>query len=101
MNGMMMNEWDDEERTPTQGQGELIVAKHRNGGLENIRLKFIGNLGKFDNLDDFDSPFEFQSKMNENEENPFKTQNLPNTDEAFGSSFNNEGVNPEDDGIPF
>ena len=95
-----IDEWDDEERTPTQGQGELIVAKHRNGGLENIRLKFIGNLGKFDNLDDFDSPFEFQSKMNENEENPFATPNLPSTDEAFGSSFNNEGNNPEDD-VPF
>ncbi len=95
-----IDEWDDEERTPTQGQGELIVAKHRNGGLENIRLKFIGNLGKFDNLDDFDSPFEFQSKMNENEENPFATPNLPSTDEAFGSSFNNDGTDAEDD-VPF
>src|SRR5699024_1381975 len=26
-----IEEWDDEERTPTQGQGEFIVAKHRNG----------------------------------------------------------------------
>ena len=34
-----------------------IVAKHRNGGLDNIRLKFIGHLGKFDNLEDFDTPF--------------------------------------------
>ncbi|MHA7832721.1 MAG: replicative DNA helicase, partial [Flagellimonas sp.] len=64
-----IDEWDDEERTPTQGQAEFIVAKHRNGGLENIRLKFVGALGKFDNLDDFDSPFEFQSKMNADEEN--------------------------------
>ena len=45
---------------------EFIVAKHRNGGLDNIRLKFIGNLGKFDNLESFDSPYEFPSKMNEN-----------------------------------
>ena len=60
-----IDEWDDEERTPTEGQAELIVAKHRNGGLDNIRLKFIGHLGKFDNLDDFDTPFgEFHSKMN-------------------------------------
>ena len=94
-----IDEWDDEERTPTQGQGELIVAKHRNGGLENIRLKFIGNLGKFDNLDDFDSPFEFQSKMNENDENPFKTPNLPSTDEAFGSSINDDA--PDDNDVPF
>ncbi|WP_281542828.1 replicative DNA helicase [Maribacter aestuarii] len=96
-----IEEWDDEERTPTQGQAEFIVAKHRNGGLDNIRLKFIGNLGKFDNLDDFDSPFEFQSKMNANEENPFLTKNLPSTDEAFGSSLN-DGLGPEDDNdVPF
>lgn len=44
-------EWDDEEHTPCEGQGEIIVAKHRNGSLDNIRLKFIGNLITFTNLD--------------------------------------------------
>ncbi|MET7030590.1 replicative DNA helicase [Sediminicola luteus] len=95
-----IDEWDDDERTPTAGQGEFIVAKHRNGGLENIRLKFIGNLGKFDNLDDFDSPFEFQSKMNANEDNPFITKNLPNADEAFGSSMNDD-MDMDDSEVPF
>jgi len=61
-----IDEWDDDERSPSEGQAELIVAKHRNGGLDNIRLKFIGHLGKFEDLDSFDSPFEFQSKMNPN-----------------------------------
>ncbi|QLE00355.1 replicative DNA helicase [Galbibacter sp. BG1] len=93
-----IEEWDDEERSPTQGQGEFIVAKHRNGGLENIRLKFIGHLGKFDNLDDFDSPFEFQSKMNDGDENPFATKDLPSADEAFGSSMNNDF---DEDDVPF
>ncbi|MGO4921575.1 replicative DNA helicase [Maribacter spongiicola] len=96
-----IEEWDDEERTPTQGQAEFIVAKHRNGGLENIRLKFIGNQGKFDNLDDFDSPFEFQSKMNANEENPFATKNLPSADDAFGSSMNSSPDLDEDNDVPF
>ncbi|MBU2974009.1 replicative DNA helicase [Zobellia sp. B3R18] len=95
-----IDEWDDEERSPTQGQAEFIVAKHRNGGLENIRLKFIGNLGKFDNLDDFDSPFEFQSKMNENEDNPFITKNLPDANQAFGSSMNDLSAD-EDNDVPF
>ncbi len=94
-----MDEWDDDERSPTQGQGELIVAKHRNGGLDNIRLKFIGHLGKFDNLDEFDSPFEFQSKMNDGEENPFATKNLPDANEAFGSAMND--FQPNDDDVPF
>ncbi len=95
-----IDEWDDEERTPTAGQAEFIVAKHRNGGLDNIRLKFIGNLGKFDNLDDFDSPFEFQSKMNADDENPFLTKNLPDANEAFGSSMNDD-LNPDDSDVPF
>ncbi len=96
-----IDEWDDDERSPTQGQGEFIVAKHRNGGLESIRLKFIGNLGKFDNLDDFDSPFEFQSKMNVDGDNPFMTKNLPNANEAFGSTMN-DPLSPEDDNdVPF
>ena len=93
-----IDEWDDDERSPTAGQAEFIVAKHRNGGLDSIRLKFIGNLGKFDNLDDFDSPFEFQSKMNADGENPFLTKNLPNANEAFGSSMNED---PDDGDVPF
>jgi len=97
-----IDEWDDEERTPTQGQAEFIVAKHRNGGLDNIRLKFIGQLGKFDNLDDFDSPFEFQSKMNADGDNPFLTKNLPNADEAFGSTMNdNPDIDPDENEVPF
>ncbi|ARV10657.1 replicative DNA helicase [Winogradskyella sp. PC-19] len=90
-----IDEWDDEERSPTEGQGEFIVAKHRNGGLENIRLKFIGHLGKFDNLDDFDTPFgEFHSKMNAAaNDDTFKTDHFPSASDAFDA--------PEDDGVPF
>lgn len=47
-----IEEWDDEFRSPTAGQAEFIIAKHRNGGLDNIRLKFLGMFGKFDNLDE-------------------------------------------------
>lgn len=90
-----IDEWDDEERSPTEGQGEFIVAKHRNGGLDNIRLKFIGHLGKFDNLDDFDTPFgEFHSKMNAAaNDDTFKPDNFPSASDAFDD--------PEDDGVPF
>ena len=84
-----IDEWDDDERTSSEGQAEFIVAKHRNGGLDNIRLKFIGHLGKFDNLENFESPFEFQSKMNEAPINP---SSLPDPNDAFGE---------EDDDMPF
>ena len=83
-----MTEWDDDERTPCEGQGEFIMAKHRNGGLDNIRLKFTGHLAQFSDLDEgFGN--EFQSKMNN--ELPASAQNV-NPDDAFG------GI---DDGVPF
>ena len=89
-----IDEWDDEERTPSEGQAEFIVAKHRNGGLDNIRLKFIGHLGKFEDLDTFDSPFEFQSKMNPNETD-IPNSSLPdNPNDVFGTL-------DEDDATPF
>ncbi|RZJ69293.1 replicative DNA helicase [Flavobacterium sp.] len=82
-----IEEWDDDEHSPTDGQAEFIIAKHRNGSLENIRLKFIGHLGKFDNLEDYGSGFgEFSSKMNE--DMPFAPKSFPSANEAFGSSSN-------------
>ena len=85
-----IDEWDDEQHTPSEGQAEFIIAKHRNGGLENIRLKFIGHLGKFDNLDDFDSPFdtEFHSKMNAAaNDDTFKQEDFRiDPSQAFGDS---------------
>ena len=72
-----IDEWDDEERSPALGQAEFIVAKHRNGGLSSIKLKFINSLGKFENLSAFENPFEYQSKIN--------TDKKVNPDQAFES----------------
>ena len=45
-------EWDNGD--DSRGQGELIIAKHRNGSLKNVRLKFIAEFAKFSDLDYFD-----------------------------------------------
>ena len=45
---------EDENGMPTEGVGEIIVAKHRNGSLDTVRLRFIKQLTKFDNMDAFD-----------------------------------------------
>ncbi|CAA9201430.1 replicative DNA helicase [Flavobacterium collinsii] len=93
-----IEEWDDDEASPTTGQAEIMIAKHRNGGIENIRLKFIGHLGKFDNLDDFSGSYDdLPSKMN-HEDNPFITKNLPSANEAFGSNLNDDD---DDSDVPF
>lgn len=81
----------DEEGNSNQGIGEIIVAKHRNGALDSVRLRFIGQYARFENLhsfnadpegmapamgnlqanDSFDAgnSYTIQSKMNSFEEN--------------------------------
>ncbi|MFT4643272.1 MAG: replicative DNA helicase [Candidatus Azotimanducaceae bacterium] len=72
-------EWDDDEHSPCEGQGEFIVAKHRNGGMDNIRLKFTGHLAQFSDLEEGFGT-EFQSKMNTSI--PESAQNM-NPSDAF------------------
>ena len=96
-----IDEWDDEERSPTEGQAEFIVAKHRNGGLDEIRLKFVSHLGRFENLELFDYPTEIHSRMNAAaNDDTYKPSEYPSADEAFGSALNDGPEGPNDD-IPF
>lgn len=86
-----IDEWDDDERSPTEGQAEFIVAKHRNGGLDEIRLKFVGKFGRFENLEDQVFPTEIHSSMNQDS----STNNFPPADDVFGTP------NYQNDDIPF
>jgi len=83
-------EWDDEARTPCEGQAEFIVAKHRNGGLENIKLKFTKHLAQFSNLED-DFGNEFHSKMNVIPEN-----SATSSEDAFGIPSNKDNDDADD-----
>ncbi len=42
---------ETEEGQSTAGLGEVIIAKHRNGSLENVKLRFIGKYTKFADLE--------------------------------------------------
>ncbi|MCH1614015.1 MAG: replicative DNA helicase, partial [Flavobacteriales bacterium] len=45
-----LTEWPD--GSPCNNQGEIIIAKHRNGSLKDVRLKFIGKYAKFSDVDE-------------------------------------------------
>lgn len=90
-----MTEWDDDDHSPCEGQGEFIVAKHRNGGLDNIRLKFTGHLAKFSDLEEGFSS-EFQSSMNSSFNDEVASNNFTSPEDAFGPS-DNGGM----DDVPF
>jgi replicative DNA helicase len=43
---------EDESGQSLKGVAEVIIAKHRNGALDSVKLKFTDNFAKFGNLDD-------------------------------------------------
>ena len=53
-------EWDNGD--DSRGQAEIMIAKHRNGSLANIRLKFTAEFARFSNLD-------YMDDIDDNDEN--------------------------------
>ena len=48
---------EDDNQQSTKGIAEIIIAKHRNGAVGDVKLKFIQSLVKFTDLDYDDNPF--------------------------------------------
>jgi replicative DNA helicase len=44
---------EDENGNSTKGMADIIVSKHRNGALGEVRLRFLGEFSKFADPDDF------------------------------------------------
>lgn len=53
---------EDEEGHSTAGVGEVIIAKHRNGSLDTVKLRFIGKYTKFADLE-MNQPYKAQDAM--------------------------------------
>ena len=61
--------YQDERGNDLRGLAEIIVAKHRNGAVDDVRLRFVANYARFQNIeDDSLAPLPedavLQSKMN-------------------------------------
>ncbi len=80
----------DEDGNSVMGVGQVIIAKHRNGALETVSLKFVKDFAKFENLEvnygdpgqdggnpDFDQfkTITMQSRMNKDENDYFTKEN--------------------------
>jgi replicative DNA helicase len=44
--------FQDERGNDLRGLAEIIIAKHRNGAVGDVRLRFIGNYARFQNIED-------------------------------------------------
>ena len=65
----------DENQNSLLGIAEIIIAKHRNGSTDDIRLKFTKEFIKFENIGENTNDFsEFQSKVSRTNENDFLTE---------------------------
>ena len=74
--------YQDERGNDLRGLAEIIIAKHRNGAVDDVRLRFVGNFARFQNIEDeslapLPEDAVLQSKMN-------KRSNMqPASDEQF------------------
>ena len=80
-----IHEWDD-DGSPCDGQAELIVAKHRNGSLEKVRLRFEGSMAKFSDLENIGQNIDeavYESKMNSEARDEFEDNVNPDQENPF------------------
>ncbi len=116
-----IDQWED--GSSCLKQAEFIIAKHRNGSLDNVRLKFIGQFAQFDDLEISSGQeyFTYESKLNENSgnsgfpntspfdnsglQNDFGLPKIPTNNEFYSSKSNDDNIFPgdedEDDDLPF
>ena len=45
---------EDEQGVNLKGVAEIIVAKHRNGAVDTVKLRFTDKYARFSDLDEFD-----------------------------------------------
>jgi len=91
---------EDHEGNSTKGLAELVIAKHRNGAVTDVQLRFREEFARFEELNEnFLSPLEetnrnstsFESKMNDDKDDGFFDDDL-----APNNAFDNN-----DKDVPF
>jgi replicative DNA helicase len=103
----------DENGNSTLGVGEVIIAKHRNGALDNVKLKFIGKFTKFTNLDDeggnfntnYGASFTQSSGIPSDFDSSQDNNSITIQSKLNNNGLDNKGVsgynNTNDDEVPF
>jgi replicative DNA helicase len=72
---------EDEEGNSLKDVSEIIIAKHRNGSLETVKLKFTAQFAKFTNLEDPDFA-NFEDKLYNDSAAPITLQSSMNRPET-------------------
>ncbi|WP_124640385.1 MULTISPECIES: replicative DNA helicase [Amniculibacterium] len=103
--------WDndpEDAQTSTENQAEVIVAKHRNGSVDDVRLAFLKTMGKFADLEAL-TTYNYGSSNFSDHNEPSGFDKIRTTIDP-GAAFNMGGNNnlsassmndDDDEGMPF
>ena len=80
----------DENGNDMKGVAEIVIAKHRNGALEDIRLRFIAEQAKF---------VDYDVDMY-NASNTFGSSNTGNPDANFNAIIRKSKMHDDDGHLP-
>lgn len=81
--------YEDEKGNDLRGLAEIIIAKHRNGAVGDVRLRFKGEFTRFCNIDDDTALVQRRFSYN-SDETLSSRMNQENSTEAFLANTNNE-----------
>lgn len=101
-----IDEWDDDERSPTKNEAEIDIAKYRHGETGTSRvgceLRYMRFMDIENKNDDLTSKY-FRNNPDEVSKLPEKEDFIPTTspEEAFGPPAKNYYEKEKDDDVPF
>ena len=78
--------YKDQYGNDTKGVAEIIIAKHRNGAVGDVRLRFRSEFARFMNMDDDLPPMPTDDGTIK--PTPSKLNSASSDDDAFGSLDN-------------
>ena len=97
----------DQGDGPVEGLAEFIIAKHRNGAVEDVKMRFIKEQAKFTNWDQINTGMH-QPSMDQYEDMasaPFQASSMSSLQGATGNEFDISRVSPSmpssGDDVPF
>ncbi len=80
----------DENGMPTAGLAEIIIAKHRNGAVCDVNLRFLKDQARFADMDDTMMPPASGSPVQQYEDFASGSNDLPSGGSALGAAGNTE-----------